>query len=94
MIRNGFDRAHNLPTSYEDFRQYLLDEYPDSDADNFTIPEGQITADGDMSYEDVDVDRYILLLQKKGMGHILANIYKVMPNIEPTASKKYIHWNG
>ncbi|WP_235332574.1 hypothetical protein [Paenibacillus polymyxa] len=47
-----------------------------------------------MSYEDVDVDRYILLLQKKGMGHILANIYKVMPNIEPTASKKYIHWNG
>lgn len=28
IIGNGFDRAHNLPTSYWDFRQYLSIHYP------------------------------------------------------------------
>lgn len=29
IIGNGFDRAHNLPTSYWDFRTYLETHYPD-----------------------------------------------------------------
>ncbi len=28
IIGNGFDRAHNLPTSYWDFREYLSTHYP------------------------------------------------------------------
>ena len=29
IIGNGFDRAHNLPTSYWDFRTYLETYHPD-----------------------------------------------------------------
>lgn len=29
IIGNGFDRAHNLDTSYWSFREYLDDKYPD-----------------------------------------------------------------
>ncbi|WP_257152566.1 bacteriophage abortive infection AbiH family protein [Bacillus sp. AFS059628] len=28
ILGNGFDLAHKLPTSYEDFHQYLLETYP------------------------------------------------------------------
>lgn len=31
IIGNGFDMAHGLPTSYNDFREYLIKEYPDAD---------------------------------------------------------------
>ena len=30
IIGNGFDLAHKIPTSYNDFRQYLIDKYPDA----------------------------------------------------------------
>lgn len=30
IIGNGFDLAHNLPTSYEDFHSYLEEMYPDA----------------------------------------------------------------
>ena len=30
IIGNGFDLAHNIPTSYNDFRKYLIDKYPDA----------------------------------------------------------------
>lgn len=62
VIGNGFDRAHKLPTSYEDFRQYLLEQYPDSSADDFIIPEGRMDADGGYIYEDIDVVSYLLRL--------------------------------
>lgn len=29
IIGNGFDLAHKIPTSYNDFRKYLIDRYPD-----------------------------------------------------------------
>lgn len=30
IIGNGFDLAHNIPTSYNDFRFYLIANYPNS----------------------------------------------------------------
>lgn len=30
IIGNGFDLAHRIPTSYNDFRKYLLKKYPDA----------------------------------------------------------------
>lgn len=62
VIGNGFDRAHKLPTSYEDFRQYLLEQYPDSSVDDLIIPEGHPNADADYIYDDIDVVSYILWL--------------------------------
>jgi hypothetical protein len=30
IVGNGFDLAHGMPTSYESFRRYIIDKYPDS----------------------------------------------------------------
>lgn len=43
VIGNGFDRAHNLPTRYWDFRTYLAQDYPDflsSFEENYDIYQG------------------------------------------------------
>lgn len=43
IIGNGFDRAHNLPTRYWDFRTYLAQHYPDflsSFEENYDIYQG------------------------------------------------------
>ena len=35
IIGNGFDRAHGLETSYEDFHQYLKREYPNAEQSDY-----------------------------------------------------------
>ncbi|HDR3908604.1 MULTISPECIES: bacteriophage abortive infection AbiH family protein [Bacillus cereus group] len=52
ILGNGFDRAHGLPTSYEDFRKYLVETYPKADALTPTydvsirhMPNGEIGVD-------------------------------------------------
>ena len=30
IIGNGFDIAHGIPTAYKEFRNWLLEQYPDS----------------------------------------------------------------
>lgn len=40
IIGNGFDLAHGLKTSYEDFHAYLKDRFPASTEDKATIPDG------------------------------------------------------
>lgn len=62
VIGNGLDRAHKLRTSYEDFRQYLLEQYPDSSAEDFIIPEDRENADGEKIYKDIEVVSYLLRL--------------------------------
>lgn len=38
IIGNGFDRAHGLATSYDDFRQYLCNTYMDGKSGEYYIP--------------------------------------------------------
>ena len=38
VIGNGFDSAHGLPTSYDEFRQYLCDTYMDGECEDDCIP--------------------------------------------------------
>ncbi|MFL0377637.1 bacteriophage abortive infection AbiH family protein [Paenibacillus amylolyticus] len=59
IIGNGFDLAHGMQTSYEDFHQYLKEEYPDALFDG-CVPEAQMMPDGDMSYGDIDVVGFLI----------------------------------
>lgn len=52
ILGNGFDRAHKLPTSYEDFRKYLVETYPKAasltptyDVSIQHMPDGEIEVD-------------------------------------------------
>ncbi|WP_424767999.1 bacteriophage abortive infection AbiH family protein [Paenibacillus sp. sgz302251] len=52
VIGNGFDLAHGLKTSYEDFHQYLIDTNPDAPFDEFVMPESSTAPDGGLIYDD------------------------------------------
>ncbi|MEK8130893.1 bacteriophage abortive infection AbiH family protein [Paenibacillus filicis] len=52
LIGTGFDLAHGMKISYEDFHQYLIDTYPDAPFDEFVMPESSISPDGDIIYND------------------------------------------
>lgn len=62
LIGNGFDLAHGIKTSYEDFHQYLKAQYPDVNGDEFTMPESTTIPDGSESYDDNEVVSYLLRL--------------------------------
>lgn len=50
VIGNGFDLAHGIKTSYEDFHQYLNDDnYPDALFDGYITPESRTIPDGSES---------------------------------------------
>lgn len=51
ILRNGFDRAHDLPTSYWDFRKYILTLYPDAESYYF-IPESTLMPKGNEEYDE------------------------------------------
>lgn len=61
IIGNGFDLAHNLKTSYEDFHEYLKNEYPDAKMDGcHNIPESKMSHHGDIYYDDEEVAGVIM----------------------------------
>ncbi|TKH11864.1 hypothetical protein FC678_11030, partial [Peribacillus simplex] len=61
IIGNGFDLAHTLPTSYEHFRQYLLQNYPGAhkESPSFTINSSTMP-DGSEVYNKDDVVSFLI----------------------------------
>lgn len=55
IIGNGFDSAHELPTKYSDFREFLINEYnADEDIDLF-LPEISMGSDGEEDPDSTEV---------------------------------------
>lgn len=61
IIGNGFDLSHNLPTHYDNFREYLrttytyrFDEEPIELAEGILGPSGEMIYDDDMSVHYLD----------------------------------------
>jgi len=52
IIGNGFDLAHGLPTTYEDFHEYLKREYDGSEITNGFLPDVYMSPDGGMDCSD------------------------------------------
>ncbi len=57
IIGNGFDRAHNLPTAYSNFRSYLIDTFPEAEEYDGAVPE---IINNDYGYNHNDVAGYII----------------------------------
>ena len=49
IIGNGFDSAHKMPTSYEEFRKYIIGEYELSEHEDEIpeIPDSSLMPDGE-----------------------------------------------
>ncbi|HEY4566683.1 MAG TPA: bacteriophage abortive infection AbiH family protein [Savagea sp.] len=54
VIGNGFDLSHNLKTSYEDFRKYLISDRTIT-TDSLIVPESQMLPDGGIEYDQEEV---------------------------------------
>lgn len=55
IIGNGFDSAHGLRTTYDNFREFLLLEHPEINMEEFIAPEGKEQRDGGIEYDDNEV---------------------------------------
>lgn len=55
IIGNGFDCAHSLKTTYDDFRTYLLSNHPEINMNEFITPEAQEQPDGGVEYDETEV---------------------------------------
>ena len=55
IIGNGFDSAHKMKTTYQDFRNYLLKEHSSITMDELFIPEALTMPDGEEVYDDEEV---------------------------------------
>lgn len=62
LIGNGFDLSHGLKTSYEDFHQYLLTDYPDATSDRLIVPSTMMGSDGGWVCNVVDNVSLLLYL--------------------------------
>lgn len=60
VIGNGFDLAHNLKTSYEDFHKYLKNKYPQANEEEFVQPEVIMLPDGGEECEDIDTVSFLM----------------------------------
>ncbi|NTW72695.1 MAG: hypothetical protein HGA49_10720 [Eubacteriaceae bacterium] len=62
IIGNGFDIAHNLKTSYNDFYNYLKKKFPDADENRIILPTGNMMPDGGIEYNEVETVSLLLFL--------------------------------
>lgn len=62
VIGNGFDLAHGLKTSYEDFKLYLMEQVADIVEYELVVPEGTEYPDGDIVYNASEVISMLLFL--------------------------------
>lgn len=60
IIGNGFDISHNLPTSYEDFKKYLVTNYPKANYQELILPEGVPTPGGGERFDNNEVVGFII----------------------------------
>ncbi len=60
IIGNGFDIAHDLPTKYSDFQNYLIKKYPEASDECLEIPQSSTLPDGEESYDDNDMVGFLL----------------------------------
>lgn len=59
IIGNGFDRGHNMITSYNHFKDWLIEEYPESeDIDNFIVTDATLMPKGEMYISDCRASNY------------------------------------
>ena len=60
IIGNGFDLAHDIKSSYDNFRQYLEDKYPNMNRNIHSVPEATLMPDGGEVFDDDEVVGFLI----------------------------------
>lgn len=59
IIGNGFDLAHKMPTKYQDFHEYLKENYNDDDNFDFMIPSSVMGPKGEEIFDTDEVVKFL-----------------------------------
>lgn len=62
LIGNGFDLAHKIPSSYEDFHNFLKEEYTNGEGDSGVIPQSFMLPDGGEDFNDEELVMFLRLI--------------------------------
>lgn len=90
LIGNGFDRAHNLPTDYEDFHTYLHTTYHNADENNDIVPSGELGHHGDIIYDDDEVVGYMMNLISRVEGVKWSDLEKSLGELDYSNDFDYL----
>ncbi|WP_312699268.1 bacteriophage abortive infection AbiH family protein [Sedimentibacter sp.] len=83
IIGNGFDRSHDMPTSYIDFKNWLIEMYPDSiNTDNFMVSYATNMPKGDMYIADEDLASFLVYCINETAGGNWENFEEALGNID------------
>ena len=83
IIGNGFDRGHNLLTSYVDFKNWLIEIYPKSqDIDKFMVSDATLMPKGEMIIPDEDLATFLVYCINEAAGGNWANFEEALGKID------------
>jgi len=83
IIGNGFDRGHNMLTSYNNFKEWLIEEYPESkDIDNFIVSDATQMPKGEMYISDEALASFLFYCINETVGDDWANFEKALGKID------------
>ena len=92
IIGNGFDLAHNYPTSYNNFRDYITARFPGSDKYDELVPMSTTMSDCDEKYDEDEIAGYISRILDDCSGGDWGNLeaYLGSPVIDSLISDLYL----
>jgi len=83
IIGNGFDRGHDMPTSYSDFKDWLVGMYPESqNTDNFMLSDATMMPRGEMFISDEDLASFLVYCINEAAGGDWANFEESLGKID------------
>lgn len=82
IIGNGFDRAHRLPTSYQDFHQFLQKEYPGAVEESAVVPSCSMGHDGEEIYDEDEVVGYLMNLISRTEGPCWSDLERSLGQLD------------
>lgn len=83
IIGNGFDRGHDMPTSYNNFKDWLIEMYPESqDTENFMVSDAALMSKGEMSISDEDLAAFLVYCINETAGGNWANFEDSLGRID------------
>ena len=83
IIGNGFDRGHNMITSYNHFKDWLIEEYPESeDIDNYIVTDATLMPKGEMYISDDALASFLFYCINETVGDDWANFEEALGKID------------
>jgi len=90
IVGNGFDQAHKLPTSYQNFHNFLQNEYPDAEEENALVPSCSIGHHGDAIHDDNEVVGYLMNLFSRTEGPYWSDLERTLGQLDFDDDFRYL----